>query len=433
MIMTEGRKILYAILKRYKVIELLSKYGFYNLISKIAFYISTRIDRNSKYTVVCIGRPIFNEEINSIANNSGKINYLIIPKFIFISIFNHHFNYIPFDHVNYHKDSRFNREKAAYRSSLNKFLNFFLNIVAADAFMSANYVYSWQQELAVLCQKKKIPFIVLHKEGMTSKTEYKNLVNTYTNGNFIGSKLLVYNNNIKNSLLNADIKNISCNNVIVVGVPRFDDYYKLCKPSGNQLTFFSFYIEDKTRHVGISEDLTLAGLHRESLKFHMEIMKFAERNNEIQVTIKTKASMRYLDYVKNIAKRHGFDNLENLIITNHGSVFNLIQDSLFVIGLNSSVLIEALIANRRIITPRFHDNIAFEDYFQDYEELVFYADSCENIESIVFQGSEKMVDKGLKNNLLKDFISTPDGKSSVRVEDEIILSVNESKENQYNV
>ena len=169
------------LLLRHKIVEFLSGIKAYSLISRIALYSSRKIDNDSSYNVVCIGRMIFDEDIEEISRHSGKVNYLIIPKIIFISIFNYHFHRIKFDHVNYHKDDNLVEEKRAYKKFLEKFLICLFNKVNVDAIMSANYVYVWQQELAAISLEKKIPFIVLHKEGMTSPSEYKNLVNTTIN------------------------------------------------------------------------------------------------------------------------------------------------------------------------------------------------------------------------------------------------------------
>jgi hypothetical protein len=405
-------------LVRHRLIEFLSKFNAYSLVSKIAIYSITKIDNNSKYNVICIERPIFDEEIQEISKNSGRVNYVLIPKIIFISIFQSYFYRKKFDHVNYHHDKNLGKEKEKYKKFLENFLNCLLSEIRVDAFMSANYVYSWQQELADICLERDIPFIILHKEGITSPSQYKNLVKTYTNGKFKASKMLLYNDSIREALLEADIEGISSENLVTIGVPRFDKYFSIDK-QGNDIVFFSFFMEDKLRHTNISEKIKIELLQK-SINFHIEIMKLAIKMKNINVTIKTKSGDKYLNYVMNIAKNNGFTNLKNLRIINTGTPYDLIKDSFLVGGLNSSVLIEAMISRRQIFMPDFKTN-CFEDYFVNNESLVNYVESSEDIIECINNFSAEDNEMQIHKSFLEKYISTPDGKSSIRFENEMIL------------
>jgi len=407
-------------LVRHRLIEFLSMFKAYSLISKIAIFSTRKINNGSSLNVLCIGRAIFDEEIEEMSNNSGKVNYLVIPKIIFISIFHFHFHWKDFDHINYHADKNLDFEKKAYKNFLDNFLTSLFKDLSIDAVISANYVYSWQQELATICLERQIPFIVLHKEGMTSPSQYKNLVDTYTNGKFIGSRMLVYNDNIKNALLDANIKGITKNNIVTVGVPRFDKYSSI-GAIGGDVVFFSFYMEDKLRHISLSETAKSELLNK-SINFHLEIMKFAKQSQHINVTIKTKGGKRYLDYVLNIAKSNRLENLHNLKITNMGTPYELIQDAFLVGGLNSSVLLEAMLAKRQVFMPNFKNSL-FEDYFIGNEDVVNYVRSSEDLIKCVNELSNKEYSKERGNLFLKEFISIPDGMSSNRAENEIILTI----------
>jgi hypothetical protein len=411
-------------LVRHRIIEFLSKLNAYALVSKISIYSIRRLNNNSEYNVICIERPIFDEEIEEISNNSGKVNYVLIPKIIFISIFQSHFHRKKFDHVNYHNNKSLNKEKKAYKKFLENFLDCLLSEVSADAFMSANYVYSWQQELAEICLERDIPFIVLHKEGITSPNQYKNLVQTYTNGKFNASKMLLYNDNIRKALLEADIEGISSKNLVTVGVPRFDKYFNIDK-KGRDLVFFSFYMEDKLRHIDISEKIKLELLQK-SIDFHIEIMSLAKKRKDINVIIKTKSGEKYLNYVINISKKYGFNGLNNLKVVNIGSPYDLIQDAFLVGGLNSSVLLEAMISRRQIFIPDFKSTY-FEDYFINNESLVNYVESAEDIIKCIDTSSNQEHDYEKQKIFLEQYISIPDGKASIRSENEVLSLLEQTR------
>ena len=402
---------------RHRLIDFLASINAYFLVSKIAIYSLKKIDNKSQFNVICIERPIFDEEIEEISKNSGRVNYLLIPKIIFISIFQSFFHRRKFDHVNYHYDKSIDKEKKAYKKFLNIFLNYLLSEVSVDAFMSANYVYSWQQELTDICLERNIPFIILHKEGMTSPSQYTNLVKTYTNGRFRASKMLLYNDNIKRALLDAKIEGITTKNIVTVGVPRFDKYFNI-DDKGVNVVFFSFFMEDKLRHLDISEELT-DDLLQKATAFHIEIMRLAKKIQNINVTIKTKSGDRYLNYVLQIAKKNGFIGLKNLKIINTGTPYDLINDAFLVGGLNSSVLIEAMIAKRQIFMPNFKSTY-FEDYFINNEDLIQYVNSAEDLINFINTIPSEKNDFTKQTSFLEKFISTPDGKSSIRSENEII-------------
>jgi hypothetical protein len=404
-------------LLRHRLVEFLSMFKAYSLISKVAIFSIKKINNDSSLNILCIGRAIFDEEIEELSNNSSKLNYLVIPKIIFISIFQFHFHRKIFDHINYHNDKNLDFEKIEYKKFLDNFLTILFKELNIDAMMSANYVYSWQQELASICLERKIPFVILHKEGMTSPSQYKNLVDTYTNGKFIGSRMLVYNDNIKNALIDANIKGITKNNIVTVGVPRFDKYSSIGS-IGSSVVFFSFYMEDKLRHISLPET-TKSELLQKSINFHLEIMKFAKQSQHLNVTIKTKGGKRYLDYVLNIAKSNQLENLHNLKIINTGTPYELIQDAFLVGGLNSSVLLEAILAKRQVFMPNFKNSL-FEDYFINNEDLVNYVNSYEDLIKCINEFSTYEYLEERNDLFLKEFISTPDGMSSIRAENEII-------------
>jgi hypothetical protein len=123
--------------------------------------------------------------------------------------------------------------------------------------------------------------------------------------------------------------------------------------------------------------------------------------------------------VLNIAKSNRLENLHNLKIINTGTPYELIQDAFLVGGLNSSVLLEAILAKRQVFMPKFKNSL-FEDYFINNEDLVNYVNSYEDLIKCINEFSTYEYLEERNDLFLKEFISTPDGMSSIRAENEII-------------
>ena len=70
--------------------------------------------------------------------------------------------------------------------------------------------------------------------------------------------------------------------------------------------------------------------------------------------------------------------------------------------------------------PDFKTN-CFEDYFVNNESLVNYVESSEDIIECINNFSAEDNDMQIQKSFLEKYISTPDGKSSIRFENEMIL------------
>jgi len=355
-----------------------------------------------------------------------KITYVVIPKEVFIQTFA---NFISrtdlFDHTGYYTKRMHNKEKRKYYLYLKKVFMYFRKMIHFDAVLSGNYVYSWQQEFAKVCEENGIPFIVLHKEGMAPESSYLQLVKFYTNCKFVGSKLLVYNNNMKDALLESNIVGIDEDKIEVVGVPRLDKYIRETSTTNNSVVFFSFYPEDKFRHIVLDQE-KMVQIISKSIDFHKQVIAFAYNNKNINVIIKTKANSRYLLFVQKIKNDYMIAPIENLSITSSINSFELIKDSKAIIGFNSTTLIEGVLANKIIISPWFGKLLVNDDwnYFKAYPELVRYMNNTRDLEEILSQSNNVVsYNDQTRFDFLESYISNPDGNASVRAEKSIIDTI----------
>lgn len=410
------------LITRFNLIELSARMQAPALAVLLAHALSRTIDKQSRYTVLCIGRPIFDEDIEELAKYGGTLNYLIVPKIVFVTVFRCFLPQLLMSHAKYHEIQGYEHEKLQCRGFFEAFLGAFRRASHIDAIMTANYNYSWQQELAVAARNLGIPFVVLFKEGISPlfaegvspQEAYNLLIAKYTNNRFIGDRLLVYNDRIKEGFSNVSIEDISADIVETVGIPRFDRYFRL-ESRGQDLVFFSFNFEDKARHLGLTTDEFGKYLVK-MREFHVEVMRFAAAHPELKVIIKTKNNAKHLRYVQNIANEEGFAGLENMTLTNQGNVYDLIKGAHAVIGYNSTALLEAFAARRIVMSVDFRWG-PVRNYFDEYPNLPNYVTSAEDIAEVLSAtGSGRPLEDPELNSLLHERIHTPDGKASARAE-----------------
>lgn len=388
----------------------------------LARAMSQTIDRQSRHTVLCIGRPIFDEDIEELAEFGGTLNYLIVPKIVFVDIFRCFAPQLLLSHAKYHETQGYDQEKLNCRSFCEAFLVEFSRVVRIDAILTANYNYSWQQEFAVAARNRGIPLVVLFKEGISPlfaegvspQQAYDLLVVKYTNNFFIGDGLLVYNDRIKQGFSNVSITGIRPEIVEAVGIPRFDRYFRLNDP-GSSVVFFSFNFEDKARHLGLTADEVEKYLAR-TREFHVEVMRFAAAHPELRVIVKTKNNLKYLRYVEDIAAETGCVGLANLVLTNHGNVYDLIKEARAVIGYNSTTLLEAFAARRIVMSADFRWG-PVRDYFDEHPGLPNYVSTAEDIAAVLASdGAGRSLDDPELYALLHERVHIPDGMACARAE-----------------
>ena len=292
-----------------------------------------------------------------------------------------------------------------------------------DAVLSGNHVYVDQQEFFKICEANNIPCIILNKEGIAWGHNISKEDKTNSGLNFIGSKILYLNENYKNYELKT-LRGLNVDKTALVGLPRFDFYVKEQKQNNNnQIVLFSFiigdYLDQETINLAKDEFHSITDL------FHINTMKFAIKNPDYNLVIKTRDAERYLDYPKKLF----FDNFDNRIpknitITNIAHPEDLIINSAVVLGFNSTVLIEALVAKKIVITPDFKE-LCIDKHtpgiFHDFEDLINQSNHYSFIEEIILKDKiVNPINEKRKKEFLEPLIFKYDGESSIRVEKEIL-------------
>lgn len=426
---------------RYKLIPLLLKASLYLASPRLtAFLLAVSVlpqNPSGRYTVLCLRRSVFTDDIKAMVKYSGRIKYLILNRGDLKRVL---FHFLPkktlegLTEDNYHQGGIPDSCRLRYKDYLRTVWPYLLKRLKFQAVFAGNVGYVEQQELAALCEELRFPFIVLHKEGMAVQDQYTEYAKIYRTRIFIGSKILFYNKNIKQALFSIGLPGLTEEKSVVVGIPRLDEYFDMAPPRREvkTVTFFSFYPHDKMRYL-VNDEEAKKKIFERSANFHKLVMEFAQNHPGISVVIKTKFAEHYLKYVEDIRDSLFIDVPENLFITNTANTTELIRNSDAVIGFNSTTLVEAIVASRLVISPYFGDFIPDKswDYFAKYPELISYAKTGHQLAELILRPENFMrVSAERKTAFLKELIFTPDGKACQRAEDEIIKLIREYAENK---
>jgi hypothetical protein len=391
-------------------------------------FITRKNKAKSKPTVLCLGRTIFLDDVKAMKQFSGQINYVVIHLKYWALIFNHLAKKDPdYDQASengYHKPGLMLSGKKKYYDYLKKMFPYLLKSINFKCILSGNIGYIYQQEIANVCKEFKLPFVVLHKEGMDIFRDFEEL---YQGFQFGGSKAIFYNETIRRKMLETKIPGLSEDNTVVTGLPRLDFYFnhqKNNKPS-NQIVFFSFFPDIHFSQLQDNPEKFTEAKKR-TADFHRLIMEYAKNNKGKKVYIKTKNAEFYFDYVNQILEQN-FPNekIENLTITNSADPAHLIESSDTIISFNSTTLIEAMILNKLILSPDFTDLLTNKtwNYFNDYPSLVSYINNLTELEQSINNSANHAYPEEDRNNFLKFVIHTPDGQASKRVEAELLNEI----------
>ncbi len=403
------------------------------IFSWVAWRVPERLSTPNN-TVLCLGRTIFVDDVKALAQFSGKLDYMVVHLQYFAQLFRHFFTrdeLAEMSEANYHHNPAIRKGREQYANFLRRLWPVLAQRFGLVSVMSGNFDYFVQQELAAVVEELKVPFIVLHKEGMMGfgGSDYlRQNIKQYENTPFVGSKMLFYNEGAKQALLQAHITGFVEEKMEVVGVPRLDAYFEKLEAgrAPRQVVFFSFYPPERFRHLVTGPKM--GEIENRSRQIHEWVMKFAKNHPDTKVIVKTKNAQHYYKYVQDIAEELFEQMPRNLNITNSANLIEVIQNSSVVVGYNSTTLVEALAAGKKVISADFSDLLPEkeEDFFTGYFDLLNFARSENELEQLILTQTEQKIEPARRDEFLKIFMSTPDGQASKRAEAAIIETIKES-------
>lgn len=388
--------------------------------------LTTKLNDKRKYRVLCLGRSQFIDDVNALITYSNKIQYIYFHKMLLGKIVRHFIPYTLYGGKTYHTDPRYGPGKERVYNFISGMFDILHKYLKFDAVMSGNYVFVDQQEFFKICIHRKIPCIILNKEGIAAPLYPDEGLSDMKEFRFIADKMLFINDSIKYHDIKY-LKGLKTEQCTVVGIPRMDYYHKANKKYLKQIVLFAFDINDYLHfHNSLKNNLDI--LKKIVHKFHVNIFSFAMKHPDYNIIIKAKTGGKDFDYISNIYQDYlSGKPVDNITITHSYDVKRLILDSRVILGFNSTVLFEAIVAGKTIITPDFSKLLgsnASWDYFSEAPKCVNYANEYKDLEKTILNSDNyHNYDTKEINKFINKWIYKPDGKSNLRVEKSIIETI----------
>ena len=320
---------------------------------------------------------------------------------------------------------------------LNQILFNLNKLIKVSALISFNYKYYAERELHKACKKNDIKFIVCHKECnvFDGELSYYNKILEKI-GKFEGDLITVYNDRYKSLLIKNKI--IEQEKVIVTGMPRADIFFQDNENYDKHILIFLIstkrslkYIQeakDKKNILPIEKIVNWDVLAKETIQTIVYVAKSYPNINfifktKVKIDEQTKDQQEIIEEAK----------LSNCKIKYGGHSAQNIKEAKFVIGFNTTGIIEALIAKKTVLVPFFdifEDDLKKKFILNDHN-LTLKAKDKKDLEKLLIQLIEKKQKKSQNNSeeydkLFYEHIGNSDGKSSQRLRKVISELINKT-------
>ncbi len=283
----------------------------------------------------------------------------------------------------------FKKESKKMKLFNGKLINILNKIIKIDLIILVNYRYLEDFFWISSFKNLNVNTLMLYREGLLANERIHDEV-SIRHKLFINNEIdyiIAPNEIVRNSFLKA--KFINANNIFTAGTLRMDKFLnqinslkKQKNKNSNKVKIFVFF--------DISENLSLFGKQNDKLtpkkysyalniwnkkkffinEIHRTIIEIAKENPNIKIIIKPKLyefKKNINGLIYNLIEIKKKQNIPNLHIMPNANSQKLILEADLISGLQSSTILESLIANKKIILPIF-------DYFKNtphYNDLFF--------------------------------------------------------------
>lgn len=348
---------------------------------------------------------------------------------IFKSVFKNRSNELR-DNYYIIKDQQLKNRQDKLLDLLNSILANLKRFINISAFVSFNFKYYAERELHKACKKNNIKFIACHKECnvFDGEIEYYNKILKNV-GKFNGDLITVYNERYKKLLSKNNI--FDPDKIIVTGMPRADILFDKTNKNNNHVLVFlistkrslKYFFEANTDNK-ISEQESLLDWDNFAQETISAIIEVARKNPGIDFIFKTKIKKDPQTITQqNIIKK---SKLENCKIKYGGFSAKLIKNAKFVIGFNTTGIIESLIAQKIVLVPYF--NLDSDDFKKKFilndSNFSIKANNVNEFNKIMTallnnQFKKNSINLENQNKLFYEHIGNYDGKSGEKLIKEI--------------
>ncbi|WP_418502576.1 hypothetical protein [Flagellimonas sp.] len=250
--------------------------------------------------------------------------------------------------------SKIYAQRVIYRSFLRRFLPVFLARLGVDMVMNSDFRYRREADITMISSELGIPHVCFYREAMYIVPAYYDLaVERHRDfGMFTGDLIAVQNPITKRMFVESNFAPAEA--IRVRGCPRMDKYLSkvnlLDRATRNhRVTFFSC---PKGAQL---QDLTYFEFLQNTLDVVKTLTRFALENSNIEIVIKMKDL--HFDQIPKIQDAilslgHPIETLSNVqIVTDKMAAQDLILSSDIIIGMQSTVVLEAAVAGKAVVLP----------------------------------------------------------------------------------
>jgi uncharacterized protein YfkK (UPF0435 family) len=275
------------------------------------------------------------------------------------------------------KDSKKYKIYMKAQNFMNVFLKKLYSALSINCVLTVNYRYFEDHHWTKSAEILNIPWIMLYREGLlTFRSVYEGVVFRHKRyGKFHGSHIIVHNSTIMQTFLDAKICDES--QITVAGALRMDSLLEAIKiqegkvdtSRRKRIVFFYFPINNGVFGMDRGKPRDKNGAYKFSVwkgrdnffrEVHETLLEIASENPDIDIVIKPKdvsfkadSWNQYLNIVNN--SPIDAEKLDNYSIEPYADVHSLILNSDVICGLQSSTMLESLVAQKPTIIPLFED------------------------------------------------------------------------------
>ena len=321
-------------------------------------------------SVAIIPRPLFTNDARSVAAEMGVERVLLLDRRHFKAMGS---SILPPDISNMAYRRVAAREPAAmlrYRSFLKQVWRHFDPAGDVRLVLTGNSCYWGEIEFGAALEELGVAFVSLHKENLKSAGHSARWEAVYRDGRapFLGRTVLVHNRQEHDLHISGDV--VAEDRIEVVGMPRLDGFHAHRRRTAGQavhgdLLFAGFLPAEalprpypyhgnppgRSRAVGLplpDPEERPEHLVESCFAFHRVAVEVARRLPDRRIVLKTKGRERDPKWfpliVEHVAGPEGPP--PNLVIVHGGDAAAMTRTAAMVVGLNTTMLLEAIAAGR---------------------------------------------------------------------------------------
>jgi hypothetical protein len=367
-------------------------------------------DKKNKKIIIVFGSTGGDKDINSAYHN----NY---SKYLFFQI-NHWYiqescnffisGYL--DDYNRGLEKAPIHERASYDNFLKALIKYLKDRSSVIGFINFNNSYYAQKDFAKISLLTDCPFVTVHKECFKSPGQLKRTIDVYSYciGEYQGTQIAVHNEDMKNAILDSGIT--TKEKVVVTGQARSSLLLSNnINNIVNENSLLYFAISDRagllSAFAAKKESKTSWNGYDRIIREHL--IKFSA-NSGVTLYIKEKGIDKVIVYKNNIK--------EYINIPSQKDLFNL---SNVVVGFNTTAILEAVMANKIVISPQIGIHKDDKDYLFDWSECVQIVldeeDFLNKINSAVKQKKSFLPAAANRSKLIDKYLGNADGQANRRL------------------